>query len=210
MKKLNLVGQKFGRLEVKEFAGISKNGNSIWDCLCDCGNITRVLGNNLKTGNTKSCGCLNKERAVETKTIHGQAKKGQVSRGYICWHNMKERCYNPNDKSYKNYGGRGIKVCDRWLSSFENFYEDMGDCPKGLSLDRKDNDGDYTPENCRWSTNEEQRSNTRRSAWLKHEGETDTITRWARSKDMKVATLANRLNVYGWSIERALTTPVRR
>jgi hypothetical protein len=123
---------------------------------------------------------------------------------------MIQRCYNPNNKGYKNYGGRGIKVCARWLESFENFYEDMGDCPKGLTLDRKDNDGDYTSENCRWATKEEQQNNTRINVWITYVGETKTRTQWERSLGMRPGLLNNRLNKDGWSIEKALTTSVRR
>jgi hypothetical protein len=122
---------------------------------------------------------------------------------------MMQRCYNPKHRDYRYWGGRGIRVCERW-HSFENFYEDMGNPPEGMTLDRKDNSGDYCKENCRWATKEEQQNNTRYNVWLEHEGERRTIAQWAREIGMNVGTLGARLNVYGWSIERALTTPVRR
>ncbi len=117
--------------------------------LCHCGKEFESLINNVKRGNTKSCGCSRK--------THGKAK----TKEYQCWQNMKKRCYNSKDINYENYGARGIVVCDRWLNSFEDFYSDMKDCPEGYSLDRIDVDGNYEPDNCRWSTRSEQAYNTR-------------------------------------------------
>ena len=121
---------------------------------------------------------------------------------------MLARCYNPKNKYYKNYGGRGVRVCERW-HIFENFYADMGDPPEGMTLDRKDNDGDYCKENCHWATREEQMNNMRNNVWYEYQGENKTLTQWARHLDMKVITLWSRLNVSRWSIERAFTTPVK-
>jgi hypothetical protein len=121
---------------------------------------------------------------------------------------MKDRCYNPKNKAYKNYGGRGIKVCGRWLESFENFYEDMGPCPIGMSLDRKDNDGDYCPENCRWATWEEQQNNRRDNVHKAHKGEVKTIRQWERHLGVTRGTLWARFNG-SWSIADALTIPIR-
>lgn len=197
----DLVGQRFGRLLVKEFGGVYKNRRYHWDCICDCGNTVRVVRDNLVNGHTQSCGCL----SLELKTKHGKSK----SRDYYIYHMMIQRCYNPKDSGYKWYGGRGVTVCGRWLESFENFYEDMGKRPKGMSLDRKDNDGNYEPSNCRWATKEEQHSNTRSNVWLNHDGERQTRTQWARDLGINQETLRYRLNQLGWSIKKALTTPVQ-
>jgi hypothetical protein len=206
-KRLNLGNKQFGRLLVQEFVGNDKFGHSLWSCLCACGNTKVVSGDNLKRGLVKSCGCLNKELVIERMTTHGQTSGGSATLIYKIWQGMLARCYNLHNKSYKDYGGRGIKVCDRW-HSFENFYEDMGDCPEGLSLDRKDNDGDYTPENCRWATNLEQANNKRSNAWYESNGNRKTLAQWARYLDIKPNTLWMRLNEYAWSEERALNKGV--
>ena len=205
---IDLTGQKFGRLEVKEFAGKNKWRGSLWSCVCDCGNLTIVEGNHLKNGATKSCGCLHNEQVAERNTIHGRAKRGSTSREYCSWGNMMGRCYNPNHNYYKDYGGRGIKVCPRW-HKFENFYKDMGDCPEDLTLDRKDNNGDYEPSNCRWATNEEQANNRRDNHWIEYNGETKNVTQWAKHLGIHVSVLYSRLS-RSWSDEKTLITPVRK
>jgi hypothetical protein len=207
MKFEDLTGQKFGRLEVKKFAEV-KGTNSYWNCLCDCGNPVKVYGSSLKRGHTRSCGCLRKERMTKLNNTHGQSKVGFTTSIYTCWQHMIQRCYNPNNKGYKNYGGRGIKVCERW-HKFENFFADMGDMPNGMFLDRKDNNGDYTPENCRWATRKEQQNNTRRNVWKDLNGEKRTLTQWAEHLGINVNTLRSRLKQLNWSIERLFTTPVR-
>ena len=128
-------------------------------CRCDCGNEVSVRMRNLRSGNTGSCGCVGKTNRKEANTKHGLSN----SKTYLVWENMKARCSKPQHPEWKNYGGRGIKVCDRWVNSFNNFYADMGDKPDGLSIDRIDNDGNYEPGNCRWATQVEQCNNTRRS-----------------------------------------------
>jgi hypothetical protein len=205
---IDLTGQKFGRLTVQELSGRDNYRQIMWNCACDCGNTKRIKGSSLRSGATKSCGCYNREQSKKANITHGQLKDRSMSSVYSRWHGMIQRCSNPKCKAYKHYGGRGIKVCPRWLESFENFYEDMGDHPLGMSLDRKDNDGDYCKENCRWATQVEQRSNMRSNVWIDYKGETKTRTQWAHRLGMSVETLRGRLNRLGWSIERALTTPV--
>lgn len=166
MKRNNLNGQKFGRLTVLELAGM-KGGGSLWRCRCDCGQEKIVEGYNLKNGNSQSCGCLRREIAsrngkkVGPKRLrHGHAKRIQRSSTYKSWDAMRQRCSNPKLPFFKNYGGRGIRVCERWMK-FENFVADIGERPAGLTLDRINNDGNYEPGNCKWSNRKEQNNNQR-------------------------------------------------
>ena len=150
----NITGQRFGRLVVVERQPRTTRRDGVrWVCLCDCGRTMVTLGKRLKTGHTRSCGCLLREM----KTTHGMA----WTPTWRSWVSMKSRCGDPNSTSYKNYGGRGINVCDQWLS-FEKFIADMGERPDGRSLDRVNNDGNYEPGNCRWATASQQRRNQSR------------------------------------------------
>lgn len=198
----DLEGRKFGRLTVMGYAG--KITLSNWFCRCDCGNITKVYAGSLKSGDTTSCGCFNKERVREVKTTHGHNTKDKVSRTYRTWQNMLDRCKNPNSQQFKNYGGRGIQVCDRW-QKFENFLADMGEKPNGLSLDRKDNDLGYFKENCRWATIVEQNNNKRTNRYLTFKRKTQTFAQWEHELGFNPSTIKNRL-YSGWSVEKTLTT----
>lgn len=202
----NLIGQKFNMLTVVEYYGKTKRGMSRWKCLCDCGNIKIITIGNLKNGNTKSCGCLRKEG---NRLIHGHNKVGMGSKIYMAWSHMKQRCNNPNDKRYKDYGGRGIIICKRWLK-FENFLEDMGECLLGLSLDRINNNLGYYKENCRWATRKQQNRNTRKNIYLTHNNKTQLLLDWAKEYNINYTTLYNRIYICNWSIKKALTTPVKK
>jgi hypothetical protein len=162
---VNIIGRKFNRLTVIAYVG-KRGHNQQWLCLCDCGNERMVLRSNLQSSQVKSCGCLNKEINDTLHITHGKTKSPE----WNSWTNMKTRCLNPSRHNFDRYGGRGIKVCERWLNSFENFYEDMGERPEGYSIERINNNGDYDPSNCRWATNTEQCNNKRTSVLLEYAG----------------------------------------
>lgn len=156
----NLQGKRFGRLTVVSRFGSNYRRNALWTCVCDCKKTRVVVGNSLLSGNTQSCGCLNIDKMVLRFTRHGQTK-GNVRTGvHASWHDMIQRTTNPNNSAWKNYGGRGIRVCTEWLE-FENFYAAMGSRPKGLTLDRIDNEKGYEPENCQWTDRRTQNQNQR-------------------------------------------------
>lgn len=205
---LKLVGQKFGRLVVIQRVNNNKQERTQWLCQCDCGEKITVVGDSLKRGNTKSCGCYQKEQLIERLTTHGHAKQGG-SKTYRVWTYMIHRCTNPKDKRYQDYGGRGITVCERWRNSFENFLEDMGQVPEGYQIDRIDNNGNYCKTNCRWATRQEQMRNTRRNFLISYNDKTQCLASWAEELNMNYSTLKRRL-YDGWSISRAFTTPARK
>lgn len=175
--------------------------------LCYCGNTFIARESHVNAGNIVSCGCYQKEYLSTAKIKHGGARRGKHSVEYSTWRAIKARCTNPNTKSYSNYGGRGIKMCGRWLNSFSNFLEDMGERPsKYHSIDRIENDGNYEPSNCRWATKKEQSRNTRVNTYLTFKGETKCLTDWAEEYGITPGALSQRLNK-GASVEKALLTP---
>jgi len=199
----DITGQKFERLTVIKIAGKDKGRNYKWLCQCDCGNILKVVGNSLRMGRTKSCGCLQKKWAKK----HGGFNKTHGMKDtieYTTWLNMKSRCLNKNNKRYKDYGGRGITICKEWENSFETFYKDMGKRLNEMSIDRVDNNKGYSKENCRWATNKEQARNTRRNKMVAYKGENFCLKDWAKKLDIKYTTLWYRLK-RGWSVKRAFT-----
>lgn len=182
----NLIGERFGRLVVIKQGGRTNQNAIKWVCQCDCGNTKEVSIGHLTNGDTKSCGCLAKEYIGKLALKHGHSKNGVVSAEYYAWKGMNNRCYNEKYYLYHRYGGRGIKVCDRWLESFENFYEDMGDRPSNkYSLDRINNDGNYEPSNCRWATQKQQSSNKENNKWIEYGNKKMIQSEWARELNIE-------------------------
>lgn len=194
----DLTGKKIGRWTFIKFHGYSR-----WLVRCECGKEKILYASNIKRGDSVSCGCYRAENP-HNKT-HGLSKTGV----YLVWRNMLNRCYNKNVDSFKSHGARGIRVCDSWKNSFENFYKDIGHAYKhGLSLDRINNDGDYEPGNCRWANNEIQMNNKRTTHFFEIDGKKMTIKQWADEIGMNRNTLANRIYALGWSMEKAINTPL--
>lgn len=212
MKQSDYTGEKFGRLTVLQRLRQYDGKNTFYKCLCECGKETIVDGRNLKTGNTKSCGCFQSQRRIEVNITHG----GTYTRLYNIWCGMKARCYNPNSEKYKNYGARGIKICEQWVNDFHNFSEwakvngfvekaSYGQC----TIDRINVDGDYSPENCRFTTLKEQMNNTTRNRYIEYNGNIKTVSQWSDYSGINQSCLLRRLKL-GWSIEKALLTPIRK
>lgn len=165
-KWINLNNKKFGYLNVLGFLTIDRK----WECLCDCGNLTIVKSGHLLSGDIKSCGCLAKETLIKRSTTHGK----RHTKEYNIFHHIKGRCLVSTNTDYKNYGGRGIKICEQWLDKkegFLNFLNDMGNCPENFSIDRKDVNGDYTKDNCRWANRKTQNRNKRNNIYISFKGE---------------------------------------
>jgi hypothetical protein len=162
---------------------------------CDCGREKSVMANHLKTNRTTSCGCARAEMLSARRKTHGMTE----SREYRAWCHMKERCLNPNTEGFEFWGGRGIKVCERWMNSFESFFEDMGACPTGYTLDRRETDGHYEPGNCRWLDIQGQQNNRRNNVIVEHEGRQQTISQWSREIGISYHTLHRRVVIKGES-----------
>lgn len=199
----DLTGETFGRWTVIRIIGMRKSG-AIWLCACDCGTERAVDHSGLISGASKSCGCLRRELTRKRSTTHGMSRSSE----HCIWTKMIQRCTNPSDKKYSSYGGRGIAVCESWRKSFQAFYADMGPRPStGHSIERIDNDGDYSPENCRWATATEQGNNKRNNHMLTFDGRTMTLAQWDRERGFRGGVILYRLQ-HGWSIEEAITTPL--
>ena len=195
-KPRDISGQRFHYLVALKRVGRSPaSGGAIWECRCDCGNLTRVQLGALTHGHTYSCGCKRRELIAQRKIRHGHCAQGTSSPTYSIWAGMIGRCENPKDRSFPDYGGRGITVCARWRL-FENFLADMGERPRGRSLDRIDNMRGYEPSNCRWATATQQANNTRSVLRVPFHGKMATLREVSDSTGMNIRTLRARIE-YG-------------
>ena len=212
-KKIDLTGQVFGRLTVLGVAGKDKRGSTLWECSCSCGQRTTALAYQLRSGSKKSCGCLSREKAKNRLLKHGE----WGTRLHQLWKGVKDRCNNPNNINYKNYGGRGIRVCSEGNESFLTFKEFMlsigqdETVPTGeQTIERIDVNVDYEPSNCTLITKKEQNYNKRNNHLVTYKGEIKTISEFAEEYGLEVENLFNRVNYFGYTIEEAIEKPVRK
>lgn len=210
MRKYNLIGERFERLVVLSLDHRNKYGTAYYICQCDCGKQVIVRGNHLTDNSTKSCGCYSIDtcyKMVKINTKHNLSH----SKLYRVWSSMIHRCYNPNCRAYKDYGGRGIKVCDEWKDNLNIFYDWAlnNNYMEGLSIDRINNNGNYEPSNCRWVSRKKQQNNRRNNHYITYNNETHTLTEWSEILHISTSTLFSRICKSKWDIERAFTTPVR-
>lgn len=198
---LNHSGKTFGRLTVLNYAGRNKYNFPLWKCHCSCGNITIVVGSSLSSNLTKSCGCLKREVIGSLRRSHGMSG----TREHLAWQDMRRRCSQVDRPEWIHYGGRGITICKRW-GNFANFLKDMGKCPPGYTLERKNNDGPYSKRNCIWASRKTQSRNTRRNIKITYQGVTRIMVEWAEIMGLDYGCLKYRIK-HGWSVEKALMTP---
>lgn len=199
---VDLIGKRFVRLIVIKRVNNDKNGNLKWLCKCDCGIEKIIRGGDLKTGKTQSCGCLHRE--IVTK--HGLS---QNDRTYKSWKCMIQRCTNPNNKRYKDYGGDEITICEEW-SEFPSFLRDMGERLSGYTIERRDNSKGYFPKNCYWATRSQQQRNKQNNRYIKYRGKTQLLIEWAEKYGIPYKVLYNRIYSHDWSMGKALTTSVKK
>lgn len=201
----DLSGQSFGKLTVISYSH-TENKRALWKCICQCGNSHIAIGKYLICGDTKSCGCEQNKFFI---TKHSEAGLNR-SKEYRTWKSMKTRCLNKHSKEYKRYGGRGIKICQSWIDSFESFLYDMGRAPSpNHSLDRMDNNGDYNFFNCRWATSKEQNNNSSNCNFITMNGKTLSVAAWAESYNVSYIMVYKRL-MRGWNLKEALETPSKQ
>lgn len=203
---VDLTGQTFERLTVIRWAGRDKKGDLLWLCRCECSNETTVLGRSLTSKMSRSCGCLSRDTTIKT---HGRHRLSRT-RIYSIWRNMITRCKYPNAAGYSDYGGRGITVCDRWLT-FQNFFDDMGAEPfSGCTIERKNSNKGYSKSNCRWASRKEQAANKRTSLKrVRYQGAAWSVLELSEKFGMPYHLIYNRLKA-GWSVHRAVTVPLMR
>ena len=211
-KRINeedIKNKKYGRLTAIKITGRSNSGKILWICKCDCGNEITVAQSDFRNGYTKSCGCLQRESVKSRKKPYSHRE-----RLYELWCGIKQRCNNPNNISYKWYGGKGIKVCDEWNNdylSFKKWASDSGydeTLPRGMqTIERIDTFKDYSPENCTWKTINEQQRNKRNNRLFEHKGEKHTLAEWSEILGIDYTILHSRVLGYGWNIKEAIEKP---
>ena len=207
MRLDDLTGKKFGRLTVMSRAKNSKGGKARWLCRCECGNECIVHSSSLKSGNTKSCGCIRREVSHDKAVTHGMSKTPL----FAVWWAMLSRCNNPNNHSYKNYGARGIKVCDEWLnpSKFFDWAAENG-YSSGLTIERIDVNKGYGPDNCKWIPKDEQARNKTNNRMIEINCERKCLAQWCEEYNVDYFMVHQRICKLGWSPEKALTTPKKK
>jgi len=209
--KIDIAGQRFGRWVAISYSHEKPGSGAMWNCVCDCGTVKLVKRSSILRGESKSCGCLQRERSsaacIKRLTVHGETAGGN-SRVYRIWANMNSRCSNPKFDSYPYYGGRGIKVCDEW-KTFSNFLRDMGKPEAGQSIDRIDGRCDYEPGNCRWATQTEQSNNRSKNVWLEINGQRKTVAQWALEPGAVAIKTIYARAAKGWVPHRAVFETTR-
>lgn len=195
MRLVDRTGERFGRLTVIARAE-NRGRRTFWECLCDCGNTAVVQTDSLVAG-TRSCGCVRREVTAARSTTHGHSKGRRMSRTLRAYFHAKSRCGNQNDKKFPQYGGRGIRVCDRWAESFDNFLADMGECPPNMTLDRVNVDGHYEPRNCRWATSMQQARTRTDNVLVEHDGQTMVLKDYASLMGVNYKALHHRHRTIG-------------
>jgi len=206
------IGQRFSYLVVLAQVP-ARYGQCRWyECRCDCGRLTSLPSISLTQGNTKSCGCQRAALVSASKVTHGHDRRHQRTPEYRAWAHMIHRCHNPKGKDYPYYGGRGITVCDRWRNSFEAFLHDVGPRPSlKHSIDRwPDPNGNYEENNVRWALHCQQMNNMRRNRIINWNGRSQTVAQWANELGIKSEIIRARIDNYGWTLDAAMTTPIRR
>lgn len=203
---IDMHGKRYGRLLVldrAEDAISARSRHTRWNCICDCGKLVTVRSSGIMTGDTRSCGCLRRDLLNEKSSKKSKMPEYGIYRSII------SRCLNPNVKRYNNYGGRGINICQRWLDGFENFIADMGERPSVYhSIERIDNNGGYSPENCKWATMDEQAKNRSNNYFIEFGGERMILQDWSKRIGINHSNLKKRIE--RWGVEEALTRPVKK
>lgn len=208
---VDMINTSWGRLLVVSRAGVDREGKAVWSCICSCGATLSVRGKSLRSGNTKSCGCLQRDKAsaraaTGITTTHGASRRGEAHSTYEVWRSMVTRCGNPRHEAYPLYGGRGVTVCPQWLGAtgFATFLADVGFQPFGMTLDRRENNGGYCPENVRWASWHTQSRNRRSNRVITFGGASRVVSDWATELGVHLSTL--RYRIAHWGTERALSS----
>lgn len=202
-KKFDMIGKKFGKLTVLEECKEKKDRKMVYKCRCSCGNIVNAVGTRLRNGHIRSCGCLRKENTIKSHITHGMSNSNLYRR----WSHIKDRCINEQDQAYKDYGKRGITMCDEWLNDFQAFYDwsVKNGYQEDLTIDRIDNDKGYSPSNCRWVDRKTQARNRRTTKYITYKGETKPLAEWCEILNLKYNTIRDRIYRYNWNVEKAFT-----